>query len=95
MAPFWSDIDTRLEGEIIYKTIQRGESSSSDQLLNQVTSFINNERDSDFTSNWMLAARWNRVHPYPHGESIEQDRQDPYLQSVSNHGMIECMYYLL
>lgn len=84
MAPYWSDIDTRLEGDVIYRTFQNGESSSSNQLFNQVTSFINVERDPNFNGNWMLVARWNHVHPFPHGASLEQDREDPYLQSVSN-----------
>lgn len=51
----------------------------------QVTSFINSDNDPDFTgATWMLIANWYNAHPDPHGDSAEQDRQDPYLQSVSN-----------
>ena len=60
-----------------------GESSTSDDYLGRVSSLINSEEDSDFVGGWMIVATWDSVHPFPHGSSAEQDRVDPYLQSVS------------
>ena len=56
----------------------------SDDYLSHVSSLINSEEDSDFVGGWMIVATWDSVHPYPHGSSAEQDRVDPYLQSVSS-----------
>ncbi len=54
-------------------------------IFEQVTGFINSQNDPDFIgATWMLLANWYNVHPDPHGDSAEQDRQDPYLQSVSD-----------
>ena len=59
-----------------------GESSTSDDYLRNVSSLISAEKDTDFQGNWMIVATWDGVHPSPHGNSAEQDRVDPYLQSV-------------
>ena len=57
--------------------------ADSSAYLGQVSAHINvNRGDTDFDGNWMLVATWDGVHPFPHGNSAEQDRQDPYLQSV-------------
>ena len=82
IAPFWSNIDTRLDGQVNYEVYVAGESSLSDNYLGQVSSLINSEQDPSFVGNWMVVATWDGVHPFPHGDSIEQDREDPYLQSV-------------
>ena len=81
VAPFWSDIDTRLEGTVQYKTYS---SASSDEavVINSVANFINNESGLIVNANWMLVATWSGVHPFPHGDSVEQDRQDPHLRLV-------------
>ena len=56
----------------------------SNDYLERVSSLINSEEDDlEFTGSWMIVATWDSVHPFPHGSSPEQDRADPYLQSVS------------
>ena len=84
MAPYWSDIDIRLDGHVNYEVHMMGESSTSNDYFRRVSSFINSEEDDpDFIGSWMIVATWTNVHPFPHGSSTEQDRVDPYLQSVS------------
>ena len=61
--------------------------------LQLVTDFISSEFDPDFVGgSWMLVATWRGVHPAPHGDSAEQDREDPYLQSVSSFGLCLFVY---
>ena len=84
VAPYWSNIDTRLDGHVNYEVHTMGESSMSDGYLERVSSLINSEEDDPhFTGSWMIVATWDSVHPFPHGSSPQQDRVDPYLQSVS------------
>ena len=86
VAPYWSSIDTRLEGHVTYEVHVTGESSTSDDYLGRVSSLINLEEDDPgFIGSWMIVATWDSVHPFPHGSSPEQDRVDPYLQSVSSY----------
>ena len=82
VAPYWSNIDTRLDGSVNYEVHVAGESSISDDHLRDVSSLINAEQGTDFLGNWMIVTTWDNVHPFPHGNSAEQDRVDPYLQSV-------------
>ena len=86
MAPYWSNIDTRLEGQVRYEVFQSSDGGTATEgRLGLVTDFINSEFDSDFVGgSWMLVATWREVHPNPHGESAEQAREDPYLQSVGS-----------
>ena len=100
VTPFWSNVDTRLSGQVRYIIQSVGETSvaidSSD--FQPVVSFINSEQDPEFTNaKWMLVAMWDQVHPFPHGESASVERQDPYLKSVSIYcvgafGFIELRY---
>ena len=85
VAPYWSNIDTRLDGQVNYEVYVMGESVISNDYLGRVSTFINSEQDPAFTGNWMIVVTWDGVHPFPHGNSAEQDRVDPYLQSVSNN----------
>ena len=82
VAPFWSNTDTRLNGQVNYEVHVAGESSTSDEYIGHVSSLINSELDSYFSGSWMVVATWESVHPFPHGNSAQQDRVDPYLQSV-------------
>ena len=82
VAPYWSNIDTRLDGQVNYEVHVIGESDTSDEYIGRVSSLINSEQDPAFSGNWMIVATWDGVHPFPHGNSAEQDRVDPYLQSV-------------
>ena len=79
-APFWSDVDLRLEGSAyweIHTTVQ------SQDLINNVSTFIqvNYDGAGDFTGEWMLIASWEDVHPFPHGSGSTT----PYALSVSNN----------
>lgn len=82
VAPYWSNIDTRLDGQVNYEVYAAGESTTADDYLRRATLLINTEQDTSFRGNWMVVATWDGVHPFPHGNSAEQDREDPYLQSV-------------
>lgn len=80
MAPYWSNIDTRLAGRVQYETYRLGESDDVASRLGFINRVINAELNPDFTGDWMLLANWENVHPYPHGDSAELDRQNPYLE---------------
>jgi len=83
VAPYWSNTDTRMDGQVWYQIYQSGGGGMSDTLLNTVGTFIVNQTGVDFVGNWMLVAKWEGVHPFPHGRSLVQDQQDPYLEKVS------------
>ena len=87
VAPFWSDIDTRLNGSVRWQ-VYSPDIDGEDVLISRVEEFINIElgQDSITNANWMLVATWVGVHPFPHGNSVEEDRLDPYLQRVNNSG---------
>lgn len=82
VAPYWSSIDTRRDGTVRYETYRRGDSESSDQQMRRVDEFLGDEEGIDFVGEWMLLASWEGVHPYPHGESADLSRENPYLESV-------------
>ena len=59
VAPFWDDVDIRGgNGEISYEIHQSG------YFLEQVNSFLQERRPSDFQGTWMAVIYWNAVHPY-------------------------------
>ncbi len=93
VAPFWSDIDTRLNGSVRWQ-VYSPDVDSEDLLINRVEDFINIElgQESIVDANWMLVATWVGVHPFPHGNSVEEDRLDPYLQRVNMHAW--AVYYI-
>ena len=64
VAPFWSDNDLTLAGNITYQV----EEFSSDQLTS-ASAFITDTTNTNFSGTWMLVAQWNDVHPYPHGSN--------------------------
>lgn len=70
MAPYWSNIDTRLTGEVWYETHYENQSNQSDYLLDRVSTFVNNQTNaSGFSGTWMLVATWDSVPPYT-GEGV-------------------------
>ena len=77
IAPFWSDSDLRLVGNVYYETYQLGLGGESDAFLDVVSSFIRNQSNLEdsvtFRGRWMVVAEWNKVHPYPHGNSFNND----------------------
>lgn len=82
VAPYWSNIDTRRAGTVRYETYRRGDSEASDKQMGVVTDFLSDEENIDLVGEWMLLASWENVHPYPHGDSAELARLNPYLESV-------------
>lgn len=66
VAPFWSDIDLRLEGTVSWDIITRDQDQ---QILDQVSTHIqqNYNGASTFSGEWMMVIAWNDVHPFPHG----------------------------
>ena len=83
VAPFWSNIDTRLNGSVHWQ-VYSSDVQSENMKISQVAEFVNMEQgqESIVNANWMLVATWVDVHPFPHGASAEEDRLDPYLQRV-------------
>ena len=65
LAPFWSDVDISILGEIKYE-VHSADSNipGSTYLLNEVNYFISNKTGEDFVGTWMLVAFWDSVHPY-------------------------------
>ena len=60
MAPFWDDINIAGvdRGTISYETFESG------YFLEQVNAFLQRIRPTSFEGTWMLAAKYNEVHPY-------------------------------
>ena len=66
-APYWSDIDNRNLGEIWYETHTAGQNSTSSslQMLEQVSSLVRSEQNvSLFQGTWMVVATWNGSVPF-------------------------------
>ena len=64
VAPFWSDNDLRLAGNITYQVHE-----SMTNLVANVSAFISDTTGTNFSGTWMLVAQWNGAHPYPHGSN--------------------------
>ena len=73
-APFWSDIDLRLEGQVSWDIY----TEQSPEMLTMVTSFIRENANATFNGTWMMVAFWEDVHPFPHGAGSTT----PFAQSV-------------
>ena len=58
VAPFWTKQDARIEGEVSFEVHN---ASTSDKLLRQVSSYINNNMQNSFSGTWMVVAEWNGV----------------------------------
>ncbi len=56
VAPFWADIDTRIQGTVSYEVHNDGSS-----LLAQVNTYLTSYTGSVFSGNWMIAAEWQGV----------------------------------
>lgn len=74
VAPFWSDTDIRLTGNIHYRLIQAGSSTRELDmaLLNFVSGLVaarGPKSAANFSATAMLVAQWLNVPPYPHGAS--------------------------
>ena len=68
VAPYWDDVDIRLAGNISYEVHSRSSNNpGSNQLLDQISQFIEDSIGESFQGDWMLIAEWEEVHPWPHG----------------------------
>ena len=65
-APYWSDSDIRLSGDVCYE-VHNDRSGSS--ILRDVSDIIHKLSGASFSGYWLLAAEWSNVHPFPHGAS--------------------------
>ena len=64
-APYWSDIDGRIFGEVWYETHTSGQGSMSDSMLERVSNLVRSEENlSSFQGTWMVVATWNGSVPY-------------------------------
>lgn len=61
VAPFWSDIDTRLAGKVTYSV-----HDSNSTILESVNNYIRRrlQDNSNFRGVWALVATWENVRPY-------------------------------
>lgn len=69
MAPFWSDVDLRVAGNVFYQVVTQRASQEANNVLTQVSDFVSNRTNDDFSGTWMLVVMWDQVHPYPHGDN--------------------------
>lgn len=78
-APFWSDVDLRLEGSAYWEIHVMAQSQ---QLIKSVSTFIRENYDGagNFSGEWMMISSWEGVHPFPHGAGSTT----PYSLSVCN-----------
>ena len=68
VAPYWDDVDLRRAGNISYEVHSRRENNpGSNQLLEEVSGFVEDSTGQSFQGSWMLVAEWKEVHPWPHG----------------------------
>lgn len=59
VAPFWDDVDIRGgRGEISY------EIHTSGYYLDEVNTFLQRKRPSDFAGTWMAVIYYDAIHPY-------------------------------
>uniref|UniRef100_A0A8C5MIE4 NIDO domain-containing protein n=1 Tax=Leptobrachium leishanense TaxID=445787 RepID=A0A8C5MIE4_9ANUR len=59
IAPFWADVDTRLEGDVYYR-----ESTDSQLLARATTDVRSCFNYRGFTARWLFVATWSRVTYY-------------------------------
>ena len=70
-APYWADIDNTFTGEIWYETHTSGNSTESNDLLNEVSDFVRVQQDAPlFNGSWMLVATWNESIPFNRNISV-------------------------
>ena len=72
VAPYWSNVDIRLQGRIYYRLIEAGRTTEELDiaLLNFVSGFIAARQSSsaaNFSATTMLVAQWRDVPPFPSG----------------------------
>ena len=96
VAPYWDDVDIRLTGNVSYEVHSRsGNNPGSNQLLDEVSSYVEVLIGQSFQGIWMLVAEWKEVHPWPHGNSVDNPTWSlfyPELALVSPSNIILLSY---
>ena len=70
VAPYWADNDIRRGGSVLYETFMRGRSTNDNNVLDNVNRYLRvNSVAKNFTGIFIILARWQNVHPYPHGSN--------------------------
>jgi fibulin 1/2 len=70
VAPFWSDVDIRKEGNVFYNVYLDTKSSYIERATHEVRRF---SRSGSFTARWVLVVTWDRVPNYPDGSGSDSD----------------------
>lgn len=85
VAPFWSDADIRLEGEIHYKQFFRTSGIEQEiTLLSYISNYIAGRQGlANFTASTLLVAQWKNIPPFPHGSRARsEDVFDAFVDKV-------------
>lgn len=81
-AAYWADNDARLNGQVSWEMYSTGDSTATDDIIQNVNTFIrDNTDDTTFTGTFMFVGFWEGMHPYPAGS--DSSLATPYLESVS------------
>ena len=100
VAPYWSDIDIRLQGRIYYRLIEAGRTTEDLDmtLLNFVSGFIaarQSNSAANFSATTMLVAQWRDVPPYPNGagdiEGLSQSEAE-FINQVQTE-LVLCFFW--
>ena len=78
VAPFWSDVDTRLDGSVFYQVYNDSLSEILQRASDDVKAFAN----TTFNAAWGLVVTWDRVPNYP------SSAQDDYTSLVRKKAII-------
>ena len=67
MAPFFTDIDITQGGQIDYEihTV-----TTSQSILSEVNSLINEYTQTEFNGEWLLVATWDNVPPFGDNSTV-------------------------
>ena len=92
VAPYWADNDARLNGRVSWEMYSTGDSQTTDDIIERINEFINENEDSDFAGNFTFIGTWTEMHPFPAGASAILAA--PYLEQVSgvSNGCITSLY---
>ena len=71
MAPFFSDVDIRRDGNVFYNVYTNKDSSYIERATQDARLFSG---DDSFTAKWVLVATWDRVPNYPDGSLVFSDK---------------------
>ncbi len=67
VAPFWSNIDTSVAGNVSYRVITSGTSAS---LVKSVSDYVSRKMNTTFSGKWMIVAEWRHVHKFQAREPV-------------------------